>query len=87
MYREYDLGVVGTLDFYRKTVEMHKDTLISLRKTTPKPEELEWEIRVYDYILVDPAVRYPQYQLARFDDNNMPRSKRTVIKELGWDIP
>jgi hypothetical protein len=87
MNREYNLGTIGTDDFYKNTVQMHRDTLVSCRGKSEFPEELEWEIRLYDYILEDPSVRYPAYQKARYDnDNRQMLSKRDVVKKLGWVV-
>lgn len=85
--REYDLGRIGTSEFYKKVVEMHRDGLVSFRKTTALHEELEWEIRLYDFILEDPVTRYPQYQDARYSDDNVPIEKRDAVKKLGWVVP
>ncbi len=75
-------------DAARKIIQIHKDTLVSLRKQTDKSEELEWEIRVYDYMLEDPILRLDQYNAIRHANRgSAPMGKREVIKKLGWVIP
>lgn len=86
MKREYDIDYSKPEEAARNTIQMHKDTLISLRERTTKRDELEWEIRVYDYMLEDPFRRLKEYNEARFDKNDMPIDKRVAIKALGWDI-
>jgi hypothetical protein len=86
-FRSYHIDYNNPDEAARATVQMHKDTLVSFRGTTPHPEELEWEIRLYDYILEDPLVRLKQYQDARFDKDCIPINKRKAVAKLGWTIP
>lgn len=59
------------------------------RKSTPQPSELEWEIRLYEYILSqpDPDETARQYMNAR-DKLGTGRMlpKRDVVVALGWDV-
>ena len=86
--REYFIDFTNPDEAARQTLQMHIDTLVSLRNSTGNPEELEWEIRLYEYILQDPAKRLKAYQDARYgDDNSLPLEKRDVVKILGWIVP
>jgi hypothetical protein len=86
--RSYSIDFSKPEDAARTTVNMHRDTLISLRSRTPDPEGLEWEIRIYDYILEDPLPRYEAYSRARIPVfGKPPVNKRKVIEQLGWIIP
>ena len=69
----------------REVVEVYKKQLIHFRGKTEKPEELEWEIRLYDFILEMPETRLRQYNEVRFGDG-YPKSKRITVKILGWNI-
>lgn len=90
--REYTIDYRDPEEAARVTVQMYKDGLIGFRGKTPHPEELEWEIAVYDYILEDPAARLKQYQDARYPEDyfekpyKAPLSKREAVKKLGWQI-
>lgn len=91
---EFDInGDISVVDFNQdkkslaiQLVNGFKNQLISMRNTTSHREELEWEIRLYDYILEEPEIRFKQYQDARFDENDYPLDKRIVAKNLGWII-
>jgi hypothetical protein len=70
------------------TLQIFIDQLTELRSTTSKPAELEWEIRVYHFILEDPVKRLTAYQNARRrGDGLKPYSKRDAVAKLGWVIP
>ena len=72
------------LDDTASMVRMLIKQLESYRTITQHPEELEWEIRVYQYILKDPEKRLMEYGQAR---RSQKVSKRMAIAKLGWDIP
>lgn len=87
--REYNIDFGKPDEVARETLRMHIDTLKSFRGTTPHPVEMEWEIRVYEYILEDPAKRLKEYQNARYGIGDGCRAlipKREAIKTLGWVI-
>lgn len=59
-------------------------------KTSAYPEELAWEIRLYEWILAQPDAeeKARQYGAARsFLGSGAPVPKREVVKRLGWEIP
>ena len=68
------------------TIKMFIAQLEGLRKTTGHPEELEWEIRLYQFMLKDPAKRLDDYGKMRrsCDDGWMP--KREVARQLKWEV-
>lgn len=90
--REYTINFGNKEEAARTTLNMHRDTLISCRGRSPHPEELEWEIRLYEFMLEDPAKRLAEYQDVRHgkmmtpDDWHPPKPKREVAKILGWDV-
>lgn len=94
MNRIYHIDSTNTEEAAKTTIHIHRDTLISFRDTTPHRDELEleWEIRLYDYMLEDPVKRLQEYQDARMgkmktpDDWHPPKAKREVVTELGWDV-
>jgi hypothetical protein len=65
--------------------------LEGLRKTTRKPADLEWEIRLYKWILQqpDPEATAKQYFEMRENQTDpfMPLGKRETVKRLGWVVP
>lgn len=83
-----------TLTLDLKSPTLHADAIREglrqlriLRKNTLFPQEIEWEINLYEFILAstDPEACAKAYLGAR---TNMPKpSKRQVAKDLGWDIP
>lgn len=63
------------------------EQLLSYRGKTGHPELLEFEIKVYQYILISPEIRYHQYCEARFDFKaGFTRTKQEAIQFLGWEI-
>lgn len=71
---------IDTIHVFIRQLERHLET-------TSNPIELEWEIKVYKYMLLDPEVRLKQYNYARFGENDTAyRPKREAIKILGWNI-
>ncbi len=79
--KEYPDGEIGL-------IHVARDQLISFRKTTDNPKELEWEVRVYDYMLAqpDPAKAWNDYGNVRHSGPGYI-SKRAAVKKLGWVIP
>lgn len=66
---------------------MFRSELMAMRTTTTKRDELEWEIRLYDFMLLDPEARLQQYHDAREGDSTrflIP--KREVVQKLGWVV-
>jgi hypothetical protein len=72
-------------------VESQRDLLIDYRNDgRPHDAELEWEIRLYEFILThaDPQGAAKAYMDARYpDDGPMVWSKRDVVAMLGWIVP
>lgn len=95
MDREYFIDFGDPDGAALTTLNMHRDTLISCRgtqETTEAEAELEWEIRLYEFMMKDPLTRLDQYQKARWPERGeegypFPRLKREVAKVLGWEIP
>lgn len=87
--RNYKLDLKDGRQVAIECIRMMRDSLIICRGSTRKPEELEWEIRVYDFIEQDPEVRLKQYQEARCNGGRLipNRSKRETVALLGWVIP
>lgn len=88
-FREYTIDLNDPNEAARGQLQIFIDQLESMRATTPKPEELEWELKVYRYMLEDPAARLAAYMKARRTNPNgaSMRSKRQAVKILGWEIP
>lgn len=91
--REYTFDLNNPEEAAIRQLQMHIDTLVSLRGRTSIPEELEWEIRLYKYMQSSPspAASLEEYHRAReiLDDNGNViglRSKRGVIDFLGWVV-
>lgn len=88
MSREYTIDFNNPEQAARTTLKMHIDTLDSFRHTTDHPAELEWEIRLYEFMLQDPVPRLKLYQEARWPElGKPPISKRAVVEKLGWVVP
>lgn len=89
MIREYSIDYNDKEGAARETIKMHRETLESFRPLTNKPEELEWEIRLYNFIEQDPHRRLTEYMDARLPENSrgVPIDKREVVRILGWDVP
>lgn len=68
------------------------EQLMSLRNTTPNRAELEWEIRLYRFILADkdPEAAAKLYYEARYIETKPGEfrmlSKRAVVAKLGWRV-
>lgn len=91
--REYHIDYSDEVGAAKTTLQLHIDTLVSFRHTTSHPEELEWEIRLYEYMLEDPVVRLKAYQDARYGATEAeprwskpPLSKRETVAVLGWVV-
>ncbi len=69
-------------------IGMFIDSLVDCRGKTHYPEELEWEIRVYEFMLKDPVKRLELYQNTRMPElaGSKYLSKRETVKKLGWEI-
>lgn len=87
--REYSIDYSNPEEAAKTTLRMFIDQLISYRGTSPKPDELEWEIRVYEFMLNDPspATRLRQYQEARAGKYCTTSGKRDAVSALGLVIP
>jgi hypothetical protein len=85
--RKYKIDLTADDGGAASIIRMYKDGLERMRGSTDHPDELEWEIRLYDFILEDPAPRLKAYQEARFPDDGAPIEKREVIRILGWNVP
>ena len=75
--------------FHADAIRQALEQLMSLRNSTKKRAELEWEIRVYRWILhqPDPEATALQYFEARDTGTMIPADKREAIARLGWSIP
>lgn len=75
-------GVIGM-------VQVFLEQLKGYRGRSPNPEELEWEIRLYEWILEQPdaEAKADAYFKARHSDSCLYRSKRETVRALGWVIP
>lgn len=74
--------------FLTKTIRMTLKQLESYRGSTANPAELEWEIRLYKYILNSPnkndlAADYARERQCK-SLSQPPVNKRKVVKKLGW---
>lgn len=87
MIREHTIDMKDIESASRTSLEMMKQSLVDCRMSTSKPEELEWEIRLYDFMLLDPVKRYAAYRSARAAWPGKIVPKREVAKQLGWDVP
>ncbi len=85
--RDYNIDFTNAEEAAKTTLQMFKDQLISYRPTTPNPELLEWEIRLYDFMLEDPVPRFEAYRRARYGKEGGMRSKHETVGALGWVIP
>lgn len=89
--REYNFDFNESNETIKNILKMHIETMIEFRNTTPNPDELEWEIRVYEFMLndTDSMARYKEYQYTRYAEfpKKLPLEKRETIKKLGWNIP
>ena len=64
------------------------DQLESYRKITRNFDDLEWEIRLYRFMLENPEDLLLQFHEARYQDGTeILKSKREVASILGWEIP
>ncbi len=81
-------GLPIECDNEREIVAMMRQHLATYRNPSfGVIPDLEWEIRVYDYILEAPVTRYWDYVRARFDPiENFSRTKRQAIAYLKWEI-
>lgn len=70
-------------------IEVALAQLESYRMTTSKPDQLDWEIRLYQYILSqpDPESAARAYLTTRASGKGGQKPKRQVVEELGWEIP
>jgi hypothetical protein len=70
-------------------IEVALAQLESYRATTSKPDQLDWEIRLYQFILSqsDPESAARAYLTARASGKSGQKPKRLVVQELGWKIP
>lgn len=86
--KEYKIDYAKPEEAAVTTLNMFKDTLVACRGKSPKPEELEWEIRLYDFMLLDPVARLEAYMKTRVPKlGKAPLAKRKVVEMLGWEVP
>ncbi len=74
--------------FHQDVIRQAIEQLMSMRNTTSKRELLEWEIRVYRWILrqPDPEGTAMKYFAKRQEMGGIMSDKAEVIKALGWEI-
>lgn len=89
MNKEYSIDYGKPDEAARTTIQIFLDQLMAYRGVSRDPDGLEWEIRVYEYMLQDPVKRLAEYQKARMpgDGPRAPISKRKAVASLGWNIP
>jgi hypothetical protein len=78
------LGVTIDLTTNRTMIEGFILQLKKYRQTTSNPEQLEWEIRLYEFMLKDPDSLLNQYMEKRYSSGTL--SKQETVKLLGWVI-
>lgn len=81
----YDIDYTDKDGGSTSTLKMLIEQLEELRGTTKYPEELEWEIRLYQFMLKDPQKYLAEYEKTRRTAQGF-RPKREVVKILGWEI-
>ena len=87
MTRDYTIDYADPVQAAKITLQLHWDTLVSMRGNCTDSNELEWEIRLYEFMLEDPLKRIDAYYGVRYRDRSKPPTeKREVVKELGWDV-
>jgi hypothetical protein len=84
-------GVGGTYDnLPLSTINTGLQQLEHFKKVgcSPKPKELEWEIKLYKWILAQPDSRQKadEYLKARHRGSGGLYSKREAVRILGWVI-
>jgi hypothetical protein len=74
--------------FYSDSIKEFIRQLEFLRSTTGQPEELEWELRLYNWILAQPdaETKAETYLKLRTKNGFPPVPKRDVVRQLGWSI-
>ena len=85
--KTFQIDMSTPLQSARGLLKMHIETLESFRGSSTKPEELKWEIRVYEFMLEDPVKRLDDWNRIRHRNAFRPLPKREVVKILGWSIP
>lgn len=85
--RKYSIDYNNPVKAAQTTIQAFIDSLTDLRAGCPNPEDLEWEIRLYQFILLDPIARLKAYQEQRFSKGYVPVKKREVVRKLGWKVP
>lgn len=78
--------IIESTNYARDAITAFRDQLASYRGLEHPPKDLEWEIRLYDYMLEDPEQRMREYNDVRFQPEYGIISKREVVKQLGWVI-
>jgi hypothetical protein len=76
----YDDIAYGTIVTGLQQLRHYRDN-----KTSSHPEELEWEIKLYEWILAQPdkKEKADEYMNARYVDGKFV-GKREAVKKLGW---
>lgn len=84
MKTEFEINL-NSPTFLTDTIRLGIEQLMSMRNRTSKRAELEWEIRLYRYILRqnDPEAAAREYFTARKEN---VVSKREVVKILKWKV-
>lgn len=81
-------------NLHSNNIRQALEQLMSMRNTTPNRAELEWEIRLYRYILADKdpeAAAKLYYETRHVQDPSAPMRfrmlpKREVARRLGWKV-
>jgi hypothetical protein len=72
MIKHYEAQAADPQQMAYTAIQIQKDFLEQYRGETPNPDELEWELRLCDYMLRDPAKRWEEYTSVRFDKDGIP---------------
>lgn len=82
--KKIDHEVGDTL--FTKTIRAGVAQLEGYRLTHKNPSELEWEIRVYNFILGSPDRNDRAEQYLKSRHKAGLKTKRQVVKDLGWNV-
>jgi len=88
---EFDGKLIEERTNALKIIKMGLEQLkkFKVARAAPNPQELDWEIRLYEWILSNPeaperALEYQQRRLLAGPPYLVP--KREVVRQLGWRI-
>ena len=85
-HKTYKLNMSDPVECAEGQLKIFIDQLEECRFTTTKPDLLEWEIRLYKFMLLDPVRRLDAYHKTRKVGGAL-LDKREVVNKLGWIVP